>query len=160
MKRYLVLTAAGLLAVALDTSALSFFSVRPWLLLALALAACAVLNVQSAIVAALIGGLMLDALCNSYLGLTAACYLLSVSALWLFIRKNHPKTIVLLLLAALCAALYAPIEWLYSYLAGAHFGSLKTILTVALPNAILTGLCVWPFLALLQWAKTSRRDRL
>ncbi len=160
MKRYLVLTAAALTAVAVDASALSFLTMRPWLLLAVALAACAALNVQSAIVTALIGGLMLDALCNSYLGLTAACYLLSVSVLWLFIRKNHPKTIVLLLLAMLCTALYTPIEWLYSYLAGAHFGGLKTMLTVALPSAVLTGLCVWPFSALLQWAKTSRRDRL
>lgn len=160
MKRYVTLTAAALLAVALDAAALTNLAVRPWLLLATALAACAALNVQSAILTALLGGLMLDAMCNSYLGLTAACYLLSVSVLWLLIQKNHPKTVVLLLYAALCTALYAPVEWLYSYLTGAHFGGLKTILTVALPNAALTGLFVWPLSALLQWAKTSRRDRL
>ncbi|MBR0081754.1 MAG: hypothetical protein IJP98_03315 [Clostridia bacterium] len=163
MKRYVVLTLTAAAALALDTALFAVHNlggVRPWLLLAVALAACARLNVQSGIVTALLGGLAIDAICNSYLGLSAACCLVSVSALWLLIRKNHPKAPLLMLLAAAAALLPAPIEWLYAYLGGAQYGGWRTFLTVVLPNAALTGVCVLPIGALFKWAKQDRRDRI
>ncbi len=163
MKRYGTLIVAALCGVVLDCTVFaewSIFGARPWLLLAVALAACATLDVQSAILTALVGGLMIDALCNSYIGLTAACYLVSTAALWLLIRKNHPKLWILGLYAALVTMLPAPIEWLYSYLAGAHSGFVSTFLTAVLPSAVLTGLCVLPLCKLFDWAKKSHRDRI
>ena len=134
--------------------------VRPFLLLAVALAACVRLNVQSGIVVAFFGGLVLDAVCNPYLGLTAACWLVSVSALYLFTRRNQPKAPLLWLLAALAAWMPAPIEWLYAFIGGAGYGGMLRMLTVALPCAVLTGLCVLPLSALLRWAKKGHRDRI
>lgn len=163
MKRYGTLTAAALLSLALDTAFFSIHNIggaRPWLLLAVALAACVQLNVQSGIVVALLGGLMLDAVCNSYLGLTAACYLVSVAALHLLTRRNHPKALLLWLFAVIAAALPAPIEWLYAFLIGARGGVLQTLFTVVLPSAVITGLCVLPLGALLGWAKKGHRDRI
>ena len=163
MKRYGTLAAAALLLLLFDTAVLSaynLFGIRPWLLLAAALAATVALNVQSGILVALIGGLVIDAICNSYLGLTAACYLVSVSALYLFTKRNHPKALLLWALASAAALLPAPIEWLYSYLRGAQYGGLKTLLTVVLPCAVATGLCVLPFRKLLDWSKKGHRDRI
>ena len=163
MKRYGTLTLAAVLAIALDTAVLSahtLWGVRPWVLLAVALAASVAFNVQSGIVTALLGGQIIDAICNSYLGLTAACYLVSVSALYLFTKRNHPKALFLWALAAAAALLPAPIEWLYSYLRGAQYGGLKTLLTVVLPCAVATGLCVLPFRKLLDWSKKGHRDRI
>ena len=163
MKRYGTLAAAALLLLLFDTAVLSaynLFGIRPWLLLAAALAATIALNVQSGILVALIGGLVIDAIYNSYLGLTAACYLVSVGALYLFTRRNHPKALLLWALAAAAVLLPAPIEWLYSYLAGAQFRALQTVLTVVLPNAVLTGLCVLPLSKLFDWAKKGHRDRI
>ena len=163
MKRYGTLTLAAVCAIALDTAVFSmrnFSGVRPWLLLAVALAAVAQMNVQSGIVVALLGGLVIDAICNSYLGLTAACSLVSVSALWLFVRRNRPKAILLVLLAALAALLPAPIEWLYAYIGGAQYGGLRTFLTVVLPNALLTGIFVLPNAALLRRAQKGHRDTI
>ena len=62
--------------------------------------------------------------------------------------------------AAAAVLLPAPIEWLYSYLAGAQFRALQTVLTVVLPNAVLTGLCVLPLSKLFDWAKKGHRDRI
>lgn len=163
MKRHLTLILTGLCGVILDCAVFAewnYHGVRPWILLATALAACVSLNAQSAILTALAGGLMIDALSNSYLGLTAACYLISVSALWMIIRRNHPKLVILWAYAAFATALWCPIEWLYSYLAGAHFGALRTILTRVLPSAVLTGACVLPIVKLFEWAKKGHRDRI
>ncbi len=163
MKRYGTLIAAALCGVTLDCTMFAewnIFGAKPWLLLAVALAACAVLDVQSAILTGLVGGLMIDALCNSYIGLTAACYLVSIAALWVLIRKNHPKLLILGLYAAFVTVLPAPIEWLYSYLAGAHYGTGSTFLAEVLPSAVLTGLCVLPLCKLFDWAKKSHRDRI
>lgn len=163
MKKYAVLIATSVIAVIVDCTVLAEWNlsgVRPWLLLATALAACAALNPQSGILTALFGGLIIDAVCNSYVGLTAACYLLSVSALWLLVRKNHPKPLILWIYAAFCTALWIPVEWFYSYLAGAHYGALTAILTKALPSAVLTGLFVLPLTALFEYAKKSHRDKI
>ena len=163
MKRYAVLVITGIAAVILDCTLLAewnLMGIRPWLLLAAALAACAALNPQSGILTALIGGLVIDAVSNFYLGLTAACYLISVSALWFLIRKNHPKSLILWIYAAAVTALWIPIEWFYSYLAGAHFQPVITILTRVLPSAVLTGLFVLPLSALFEYAKKSHRDKI
>ena len=138
MKKYAVLIITAAVAVIADYTVLAEWNlsgIRPWLLLSAALAACAALNPQSGILTALFGGLIIDAVSNSYLGLTAACYLISVSALWLLVRKNHPKPLILWIYAAFAAALWIPVEWFYSYLAGAHFGAVRSILTKALPSA-------------------------
>ena len=163
MKRYATLILTALAAVALDSAVFvqwTLYGVRPLLLLAAALAACAALNVQSAILTAFLGGLVLDALTNSYLGLEAACNLLAVSVLWLLIRKNHPKRFVLFLYFCLCAALCTPLEWLYSYLLGAHHGGLQIWLTRALPSAVLTGAAALPIDRLFRRVSVSRRDRI
>lgn len=163
MKRYGTLTLAALLAAALDTAVFSlhnFAGVRPFLMLAVALAACVRLNVQSGIVIAFFGGLLLDAVCNTYLGLTAGCWLVSVSVFYLLTRRNQPKALLLWLFSALAAWVSAPIEWLYAFIGGAGYGGLLRILTVALPSAVLTGLCVLPLSALLRWAKKGHRDRI
>lgn len=162
MRKYVVLTLAALAALALDCAFFPAWSpdVCAWMCLALALAATAAIDVQTGIVLALVCGLVIDAICNSYLGLTAACYLVSVSALWLMIRKNRPKPVVLMLYAALAAALPTPIIWLYSYLAGAHFHGLWITLRSVLPSALLTGLLVPLFGRLLHWAKKTHRDRI
>lgn len=163
MKKYVFLGIGAVLALILDCAVFAewtILGVRPWMLLALSLAACMSLNVQSAILTALAGGLILDAVTNSYLGLTAACYLISVSALYLMTRKNHPKPLILWLFAALAASLWIPVEWFYSYLSGAHFGGITTVLTVLLPSAVLTGLLVLPLTAILNYSKKSHRDRI
>lgn len=163
MKKYAVLFITAAAAIVLDCTVLAEWNlsgVRPWLLLSVSLAACAALNPQSGILTALFGGLIIDAVSNFYVGLTAACYLISVGALWLLIRKNHPKPLILWTYTALTAALWIPVEWFYSYLAGAHFGAVGTILTKALPSAVLTGLFVLPAAALLENAKKSHRDKI
>ena len=161
MKRYVTLVVAGFIATAMDITVFARIGgVCPCILLAVALAACVSLNVQSAIVTALIGGLVIDALTNSYLGLTAACYLLSVSVLHLLIRKNHPKLVILWVYGFLCVAITSPIVLLYSYLLGARFHLVRTLALAVLPSAVLTGLCVLPLVKLFDWAKINRRDRI
>lgn len=160
MKRYGTLALLALIGITLDTTLFAALPIAPRLLLAAALAACAALDVQSAILTAFLGGLMVDALANSYLGLCAACGLLSVSALWLLIRKNHPKKFVLFLYAGFAAAIALPAEWLYAYLAGAHYNGLSVLLTRALPSAVLTGAATVAFVWLLGVVLKGRRDRI
>lgn len=161
MKRYLTLITAGVIATALDITIFAQAGgMCPCMLLAVALASCVSLNVQSAIITALVGGLVIDALTNSYLGLTAACCLLSVSVLYLMIRKNHPKLFMLWLYAFISVVIASPIVLLYSYLLGARFQLLRTLAVEVVPSGVLTGLCVLPVVKLLDWAKINRRDRI
>lgn len=151
MKRRLLLIPAALLALFLDCFVFPAFSqngVRPLFVPAVALAAVASSKVQDGIPVALFGGLLTDLFCNPYVGLSAAAYLLAVSVLYGFVRKNRPKH-PLLFLFALAAFLAAEaLIFVFTLITGARFPIGTRLLTSTLPSLILESLAVLPLAAL------------
>lgn len=151
MKRRILLIPAALVAVFLDCFVFPQFTengVRPLFVPAVALAAVASTKVQDGIPVAFFGGLLTDLFCNPYIGLSAAAYLLAVSVLYGFVRKNRPK-LPLLFLYALVAFLAAEtLIFVFTLIAGARFPIGTRLLRATLPSLILESLAVLPLAAL------------
>lgn len=130
------------------------------LFLAVCLATTAAWRVQDALPLALFGGLLIDAFCNSYAGLTAAGYLLSVTVFSLLIRKNAPKPIGLVLYGALATLAAFGLELIFSLILGAKVSSWALLPLRALLFCGLTALLALPFNRLLARWKRGQRDRI
>ena len=151
MKRRLLLIPAALLALFLDCfvfPALSQNGVRPLFVPAVALAAVASVKVQDGILIAFFGGLLTDLFCNPYVGLSAAAYLLAVSVLYGFVRKNRPKLPLLLLFARAAFFAAEALIFVFSLIMGARFPVGSRLLGATLPSLILESLAVLPLAAL------------
>ena len=163
MKRLLALIPLSLVALLLDCvifTEVSFFGTRPCCFLAIALAACVAVDVQSGLILAFFGGLLTDVFCNPYAGLTAAAMLLAVTVLYLFIRKTMPKKLLLFGICVIAVAAFEAVVSVFSLIWGARFDYLRTLLLVTLPSILLTALLVLPIEALILAAGKSRRDRI
>lgn len=141
MKKNLSLAALSILFLILDIALLSrvnLYSIRPYLFLSLVLCASVGVSVQSAMVIAAVGGLIIDFICNSYLGATSALYILAAVLVYLCVKKSRPKPVLLLLelvgIAALADALLLCISAVF--IGGMDI--INRFLVHSLPCAILT----------------------
>jgi rod shape-determining protein MreD len=150
MKRLLLIPAA-ILAVFLDAFVLPFLAgggFRPLFTLALALAATAATKVQDGMVIAFFGGILTDLFCNPYVGLSAAAYLLAVSVLYGFVRKNRPKASLLFLFALAAFLAAEALILVFTLITGARFPIGHRLLASTLPSLIFESLAVLPLAAL------------
>jgi rod shape-determining protein MreD len=151
MKRRLLLIPAALFALFLDCfvfPALSGNGFRPLLVSAVALGAVASTKVQDGILVAFFGGLFTDLFCNPYVGLSAAAYLLAVSVLYGFVRKNRPKASLLFLFALAAFLAAEALILVFTLITGARFPIGHRLLASTLPSLIFESLAVLPLAAL------------
>lgn len=160
MRRYLVWISAAVAALAADVLLFSGSVISPPLLSAVVFAVLSAVSVQHAIIFALVGGLLADAISNPYAGVTAAASLAAVCILYLLIRKNKPKPFVLFLYFCAAAAAKEAVILGYSLFLGAkpilQLQSLwGLLLSVLLCGVIAIGCNQW----FVQAAK-GRRERI
>lgn len=160
MKRHLVLILIALTALAADVLLFAGSFISPPLYSAVTFAVLSAVSVQYAIVFALVGGLLTDAVSNPYAGVTAAALLAAVCILYLLIRKNKPKPFVLFLYFCVAAVGKEAVVLGYSLFLGAELSHLSQslwglLLSVLLCGAAAIGCSRW----LVQTAK-DRRERI
>ncbi|MDO4565599.1 MAG: hypothetical protein Q4C04_08295 [Clostridia bacterium] len=141
MKKHLSLVLLSILFIFLDTaffSTVNIYGIRPYMTLALALAATYTFSVQSGMIIAAVAGILIDLICNPYLGLTPALYIAGVIVLYGLIRRGHPKKIVVFLYyVGVCAALDL-LLCLLSNIFGANRNIVEALLLHSLPCAALS----------------------
>lgn len=141
VKKWMVWTVLTAVCIFLDTAVvnmLNLFGMHAFLLLALALGSAFVFSVQSGLVIAAVGGLAIDLISNTVLGLTPALYLIAVMLLSLWQHKDSSqKRIFLFLKAAAVTCGVCALEWGICRVFGSA-ASLRALLVCAVPNALLT----------------------
>ena len=141
VRKWIVWTVFTAVCIFLDTAVmnmLSLFGIHACLLLALALGSAFAFSVQSGLVIAAVGGLLIDLISNTVLGLTPALYLIAVMLLSLWQHKDSSqKRIFLFLKAAAVICGISALEWGICRVFGAA-APLRTLVVCAVPNALLT----------------------
>ncbi len=141
LKKWIVWTVFTVVCIYLDTAVmnmLNLFGMRAYLVLALALGSAYAFSVQSGLVIAAVGGLVIDLISNTVLGLTPALYLIAVMLLSLWQNKDSSqKRIFLFLKSAAVICGVCTMEWGLCRLFGSG-ASLRTLIVCAVPNALLT----------------------
>ena len=128
--------------VFMDTAALprvNVWGIAPSLLFALVAAYALAYSVQTGLLYAAVGGLMVDLICNTAIGLTPALYLLALLGL---AELKARRTLKRLLLFLAVSALYFAIQ--FTFAAGASlFGQVRPygreLLLMQAPGALITG---------------------
>ena len=150
-KRYAVLILSFVVALFLDTAVLprwNLFSLVPFVMLSLMLAAEQTFSLQSAILIGAFGGLFEDLLCESMIGLTPALCLLMAVAYEKLPRDSETKPAILGLYCCLLAFCLEFLRALAAYVIGMRFGFVSALLYGAMPRAILTGLWALMFMSI------------
>ena len=143
-KKYAFLALTFLISLYLDTAVLprwSLFSMIPFLMLAVTLAAQQVFSIQDAIVIAAFGGLFEDLLCENMIGLTPALLLLAAVVYEKLPKDSDTKPFILGFYFMILALAVEILRALVSRVIGMRFGFLNALLYGMLPRALLTGVC-------------------
>lgn len=162
MKKWLTLILLLLAALPLDCAILPAIApadIRPFVSLALVLAATALFSPREGLLLSVPAGLVIDLVCNPYWGLSAALLLLLVILLSLFQKKQQPKPLVLFLLFTALTLLSELLLAVISVLLGARFPFLYKILTYSLPCSLLTGGLALGLYALMRPLKKGQLGR-
>lgn len=141
MKKNLLLIVLSVLFVFLDTAFFSFvnlYGIRPYAVISLALAATITFSIHSGMAIAAIGGFVIDFICNPYLGLTSALYLIALVLTHLFLRRNRPKALTLFLVLTTILTSLDMLLCLLSNMFGSNVNMLEAMLLHSLPCAGLT----------------------
>ena len=153
LKKHAVLILSLVIALFLDTAVLpkwNLFSLVPFVMLALMLAAEQVFSIQTAILIGALGGLLEDLLCENMIGLTPALCLLAAVAYDKLPKNSDTKPAILGLYCMLLAFALEIVRALASWVIGMRFGFVNAVLYGALPRALLTGLWALIGMALLK----------
>lgn len=148
------------LCIFLDTAVLRFvaaYGIRPSLVLALALGSAAAFSMQSGMVIAAVGGLVIDLVSSTTLGLTPACYIAAVLVFHALRRLPVRRAVFRYLRMLLCGFLAPAALFGASLLMGTSAPAGRTLLVAVLPSAVLTALCGMLFDA---WLRAMERGQV
>ena len=148
------------LGIFLDTAVLRFVSlygIRPSVVLALALATAEAFSVQSGLVIAAVGGLTVDVICSTTLGLTPACYRIEVLLYYACVKAPTKRAGVRYVRMLLCAFASGALLFLSSLLLGTAASIPRTLLFLVLPGALLTAAVG---LGLFAWLRAMQRGQV
>ncbi len=143
LKKHVVLILSLIIALFLDTAVLpkwNMFSLVPFVILALMLAAEQVFSIQTAILIGAFGGLMEDLLCENMIGLTPALCLIAAVTYEKLPKDIDTKPVILGLYCGTIAFAVEFLRAIAAWVIGMRFAFWTEMLYGALPRALLTGL--------------------
>ncbi|HPF53053.1 MAG TPA: hypothetical protein P5116_01640 [Eubacteriales bacterium] len=142
MKKRLLMIPLALVFLLLDTAAFpafALFDIRPWMCLALAMAATQADSVRAGMIIAGVTGFFIDLICNTYLGVSSALYILSCIAIALVLRKNAIKWPLMAGLCCLLCFMVGCANCVIAWAMGAKLYILWEMGAYILPCALLSG---------------------
>ena len=152
-KKSFALILGCIVALFLDTAVLprwNLYSMVPFVMLSLLLAAEQIFSIHPAILIGALGGLFEDLLCENMIGLTPALLLLAAVVYEKLPKDSDTKPVILGLYCFLLALSVELMRALVSWVIGMRFGFVNAILYGMLPRALLTALWALLGMALLK----------